>query len=233
MLTSRFFLSVILAAVSVVAQDGEIPGAVSVQPPPYSIIDCPEACPCCKWCEPLARCRRPHLSVPTYNTVRNIIGCESLPDDTPVCPIGKCSDNCLCRETLMKQLESALMPSRRTVDEVSSATADPEPTYEPEPARPKRPLSLVQKIRPWYMVKPRCEEICPCGPDCVPLRPDCRGGYSSDWFGQPYPAARKAVGCNVYPATTPLCPPGDCGNECICRELLYKKLYNIFLNESG
>lgn len=205
------------------------PAVVTNRLPPFSMPVCPESCPCCDWCEPLYNHCNAIKMRPSYNTVRNIIGCDSLPENTPVCPIGKCSTNCLCRETIMKQLKEVLLVDRRQFEEDAKA--------EIENTKPKPPPSrlhsgyqpLVYPLPPWYAVKPPCTLDCPCGDYCQPIYDWCTG-YMAAALRMPYIAARRAVGCQVHPVTTPLCDPGKCHAKCMCRESLFKRLEGIFFN---
>jgi hypothetical protein len=49
------------------------------------------------------------LAQATYAEVRTIVGCEALPVEAPLCPIGNCDPTCLCRESLLKRLENLLL----------------------------------------------------------------------------------------------------------------------------
>ncbi|KAK0610755.1 hypothetical protein B0T14DRAFT_499988 [Immersiella caudata] len=198
--------------------------------PPFSIIPCPESCPSCAWCEPLGT---RHFFRPTYNTIRNIIGCESLPEETPVCPIGNCAKNCLCRETLMEKLKSTLIGDWKLGSDSSPDHGNQDTILKFEDDIPTLHSGrLVPKLPPWYAVKPPCTEDCRCCPYCQPIDDGCNG-YSAVFFKQPYPAARKAVGCDVLPATTPLCPVGECNEKCLCRESLLKRLDGIFFGDGA
>lgn len=199
------------------------PAPASDRLPPFSIVPCPEACPCCPWCEPLGQCKPRLWNPPKYNNVRNLVGCDSLPEDTPVCPVGKCSDNCLCRETLMKQLEGYLL----NTPESDPGFVDDEPEEEPELPRQ---LSLIPMPPPFWGWKPTCTKGCPCCPGCQPIDPNC-GSYKSA-NASPYQQIRSAVGCSVHPATTPLCPPGNCASNCVCREVLLEELDGILFDKS-
>jgi len=46
----------------------------------------------------------------SYAELRTIVGCESLPVNAPLCPVGECDGTCLCRESLLKRLEDLLFP---------------------------------------------------------------------------------------------------------------------------
>ncbi|KAK4450427.1 hypothetical protein QBC34DRAFT_402696 [Podospora aff. communis PSN243] len=214
--------------VPLTAPSDDDPDPLTAKLPPFSILPCPESCPSCAWCEPL---NAPHFTRPTYNTIRNLIGCESLPEETPVCPVGKCAKNCLCRETLMKSLSSALGGDFHPDTNPNSDESTDIPEFTTDlPVLPVHNQRLIPKLPPWYGVKPVCTEDCPCCDYCQPIHDWCLG-YRAAWFKQPYPAARKAVGCEVLPATTPLCPVGECGEKCVCRESLLKRLDGIFFGE--
>jgi hypothetical protein len=218
-------------------------GAASAKLPPFTITTCPQSCPCCDWCEPLTQCRGRFLPVePTYNMIRNIIGCNSLPEETPVCPIGKCNSKCLCRETLMKQLETTISgPGAGKLSDQSAAYDDDTATQDIEPANEGSTIAqspfpdilpgadrLVPLLPPWYSVKPVCPKRCACCNWCQPITsgPGC-DPYRAGFYQLPYPAARRAVGCDVLPATTPLCPPGECRGNCMCGEGLLEDLREI------
>ncbi|KAK0647993.1 hypothetical protein B0T16DRAFT_407561 [Cercophora newfieldiana] len=252
MLAGPLILLQLLAAASALAStsplDEKAPDveASSNQLPPFTIIECPESCPCCDWCVPLAKCRRNFLPPKaTYNSVRNIIGCDSLPEETPVCPIGKCDPKCLCRETLLDQLETTLLGAggggfsdQSHSDDIPTsedAPTDEDPNFPSLPIKPileRGSQRLVPKLPPWYGVKPLCIKDCPCCNYCVPIEhgPHC-APYRANWLHEPYPAARKAVGCDVLPATTPLCAPGQCKGDCVCRESLFARLKRALFEE--
>jgi hypothetical protein len=185
---------------------------------------------------------------PTYNTIRNIIGCNSLPEETPVCPIGKCNNKCLCRETLFKQLETTILGPgagklpEPSADDTASQDASAEPANEDSDANiAQSPFPdivpgagrLVPILPPWYAVKPICPKRCACCDWCQPIKSgqEC-ADYRADHFRQPYPAARRAVGCDVLPATTPLCPVGECRGNCMCGEGLLEDLRGILFGEA-
>jgi len=66
------------------------------------------------WCQSRsgARCGGHRVAAATtYADVRLIVGCESLPIDAPLCPVGKCETDCLCRESLLKRLQNLLLGS--------------------------------------------------------------------------------------------------------------------------
>jgi len=247
MFVAPLFLVQFLAAAAVLASTPPIRDTrdvvlASERLPPFAIITCPESCPCCDWCEPLPRCRRTHLPAkPTYNMIRNIIGCNSLPEETPVCDIGKCTQKCLCRETLFEQLEKAILGPGGGILSDQSPDTDAEPATEdstmaesPFPEILPGKDRLVPLAPPWSGVKPICPKQCPCCNWCQPIKegPECHP-YRADHVQQPFPAARRAVGCDVLPATTPLCPMGECSGNCMCGEGLLEDLKGILFGKVG
>ncbi|KAK0751302.1 hypothetical protein B0T18DRAFT_66395 [Schizothecium vesticola] len=162
----------------------------------------------------------------------NLIGCDSLPEETPVCPVGECNKSCLCRETLMKQLKTSLLDGPNLSDQTN-------PDSENEHITDLPPLHLdpsfqsfqplIPKLPPWFSVKPTCTDDCPCCDYCVPIRrgPGC-DRYQATRLLPPFVAARRVAGCDILPATTPLCPMGECHNTCVCRESLLERLDGVF-----
>jgi len=70
----------------------------------------------------------------TYSRIGAIVGCDVVPLDFPVCPIGKCGGNCACREVLLKELHEALFPRQKpdvwyniTLEELSGDDKKPDP----------------------------------------------------------------------------------------------------------
>jgi len=198
--------------------------------PIYSLLPCPESCPCCEGCESLPDfCDVPIRT--TYNTVRNLVGCESLPLDTPLCSVGECDKQCLCREVLFREVRVALLS-----DDDHYRSTDQGPRQQHEVTHPdnnnnnhqfnqdhsslspglKLEQSFPFRLQPWYLMKPPC----PCW--CI----GCPWCDSTGYLIRPgiFRSVRSAVGCDSVPATTDLCPIGRCRDGCVCRERLLKDL---------
>ncbi|KAK3339948.1 hypothetical protein B0T25DRAFT_365552 [Lasiosphaeria hispida] len=90
-----------------------------VQPecPPVNaqLVQCPEDRPCDNWC----RHRTGHncfkASNPiddTFAILSSVFGFQA-PINVRLCPIGKCDEKCLCRETLLKRLTALLLDDRQ------------------------------------------------------------------------------------------------------------------------
>lgn len=218
----KSLLSLLLAAAAALGSASQAPiannptnlGDHNHTLPIYTLLPCPASCPCCEGCE-LLRDQCGLEKRTTYNTVRNLVGCDSLPLDTRLCPVGKCSKRCLCREKLLRTVEDALLEDGHGCDDEDEPESSPAGMSSLEQTFPNR-------LQPWYLVKPPCPGWCICCEWC-----DCTGYLTPPGT---FRSVRMAVGCDSVPATTALCPVGKCREGCVCREGLLRELEGALFN---
>ena len=69
---------------------------------------CPREEPCGSYCIHLFNCLRRHVSHESYAKLCSVVGC-SAKTDAPLCPVGKCDGECLCREEVYTKLNALLI----------------------------------------------------------------------------------------------------------------------------
>ena len=200
-------------------------------PPPFWIVTCPPSCPCCPWCDPRGGCGSLWKPVSFVN-VRALAGCESLAGDTPLCPVGKCSPYCLCRETFVTQLKDLLINEHsqqdedgaglRLSEEQKQMLLEEQKNQAGQQQSNEARIAAIARPPPVDGVTITCPPSCRCCDWCDHRSSDC-----PNFKADSYLAVRLAVGCESLPATTPLCPVGKCRGDCLCREVLLDQLDNI------